>query len=84
MQIHYIHLGLEERATLILMRQEGHSLTFIAQQLKRSASTLSRELKRNNVALNQRYDAAKAGRRAREKEFIPRSMPCRAVSYAKS
>ena len=56
----------------MLMRQEGHSLSAIAQQLKRSANTLSRELRRNNVALNQPYDAAKAGRRAREKQFIPR------------
>ena len=64
----------------MLMRQEGHSLTSIAQQLKRSASTLSRELKRNNVALNQRYDAAKAVQRAREKQFIPCFTLCRVIA----
>lgn len=57
---------------LILMRQERHSFTAIAHQLKRSASTLSRQLRQNNVAINQPYDAAKTGLRAREKQFIPR------------
>jgi IS30 family transposase len=72
MQTHYKHLGPEERATLMLMRQDGHSLTTIAQQLKRSASTLSRELRRNSITTDQPYDAAKAGRRARAKLFAPR------------
>lgn len=56
----------------MLMRQAGHSLTAIAHQLRRSTSTLSRELKRNNVALNQPYDAASAGRLARTKQCAPR------------
>ena len=43
----------------MLMRQKGNSLTSIAQQLKRSASTLSRELKRNNVALNHQRQTAR-------------------------
>ena len=44
---HYKHLTIEERESLYLLRNQGVSLRKIAQQLGRSASTISRELKRN-------------------------------------
>jgi IS30 family transposase len=72
MQTLYKHLGSEEQTTLTLMRQDRHSLIATAQQLKRSASTLSRELRRNIITTDQPYGAAKAGRRARAKLFVPR------------
>ena len=55
----YHHLSPEERAVIMLERDRGYSLRQIAQQLNRSPSTLSRELKRNSAAL--RYCATRAG-----------------------
>lgn len=43
----YNHLTLEEREKLYAMQEKGVSLRAIAQELKRSHTTLSRELKRN-------------------------------------
>lgn len=47
MPSHYMHLRIEDRVALMLMRQSGHSLRAIASALGRSPSTLSRELRRN-------------------------------------
>jgi IS30 family transposase len=58
MQIHYKHPSPEDRVTLMLMCQDGYSLIASVQQLKRSASTLSRELRRNSMTTDQPYDAA--------------------------
>lgn len=44
---HYEQLCLRERIEIELMRREGLSLRFIAERLCRSASTVSRELRRN-------------------------------------
>ena len=44
----YVQLSLEERCTLAQLHQAGHSLRQIAAALDRSASSLSRELKRNS------------------------------------
>ena len=44
---HYKHLTIEEREKLYLMRGQGASLRKIACELGRAASTLSREVKRN-------------------------------------
>ena len=43
---HYKHLSIEEREKLYLMKGQGQSLRSIAKHLGRSASTISRELKR--------------------------------------
>jgi len=43
----YTHLSAEERDTLAVLHGKGLSLHFIAKELNRSPSTLSRELKRN-------------------------------------
>jgi IS30 family transposase len=43
----YKQLSAEERDILAILKSQGHSLRQIAQVLKRSPSTLSRELKRN-------------------------------------
>lgn len=44
---HYRHLGLEERCQVAELHQAGHSIQQIAAALDRSASSISRELKRN-------------------------------------
>ncbi|EZT28357.1 helix-turn-helix domain-containing protein, partial [Staphylococcus aureus] len=54
----YNHLTLTERARIEVLRQENYSLRSIARKLKRSVSTISREISRNN--LNQSYQAETA------------------------
>lgn len=44
---HYTHLSIEERESLLLGIGEGQSIREIAKELRRSPSTLSREIKRN-------------------------------------
>jgi len=56
----YRQLQPEERITLASLRQQGHSLRAIAQTLKRSASSLSRELRRNALPTGQGYVAHNA------------------------
>ncbi len=60
----YHHLSAEERAVLMIERQHGSSLRRIALRLGRSASTLSRELRRNGHTT---YDATQAGCGYRER-----------------
>jgi IS30 family transposase len=64
----YEQLKPEERATVMLMRQEGSSLRAVARQLQRSPSSISRELARHRVE-GQCYDATVAGQRARARRF---------------
>ena len=45
----YEQLKPEERATVMLMRQEGSSLRAVARQLQRSPSSISRELARHRL-----------------------------------
>jgi IS30 family transposase len=69
---HYQHLCPEERAIIMLERDRGSSLRQIALKLKRSPSTLSRELKRN--ATIDQYCAAQAGaayKRRRKRSIRP-------------
>jgi IS30 family transposase len=47
MKKNYKHLSVEERDHLSVLKGKGLSLRAISRALKRSASTLSRELKRN-------------------------------------
>lgn len=51
----YNHLTLEERGSLYLLRKAGYSLREIGEELGRSASSISRELKRN-LDLRERYN----------------------------
>lgn len=46
---HYHHLSIEERESILFMRGEGKGIRAIATALGRSASTISRELKRNQT-----------------------------------
>jgi len=73
---HYSHLSSEERGAIMVAKAGGASAREIAGLLGRSASTISRELKRNGYREPgrrhngrppkvQRYDATQAGRRAR-------------------
>lgn len=64
----YEQLKPEERATVMLMRQEGSSLRAVARQLQRSPSSISRELARHTVG-DQSYEAAVAGQRARTRRL---------------
>lgn len=80
---HYTQLTAEERAAIMLMRNEGFSMRHIACTLHRSPSTISRELKRNanwsdrGIYIDASlpapaYDARAAGIRAQRKRFKPR------------
>jgi transposase, IS30 family len=64
----YNHITLEERERLYALREQSKSLRFIAKILKRSQSSLSRELKRNikygEEFLNNEYLPCKAQRLA--------------------
>lgn len=70
MQNHYRHLNTEERVTLMLMHRQGDSLRTIGQVLRRSPSTLSRELRRNTES--SQYEVHAANCRARERRHQPR------------
>lgn len=70
MQNHYNHLSTEERVTLMLMRRQGDSLRAIGQVLGRSASTMSRELRRNSESGG--YETHAANAQARERRHRQR------------
>ena len=53
----YHHLSPEDRAMIMIERQNGSSLRSIARRLGRSPSTLSRELRRAGPGM---YDATRA------------------------
>lgn len=59
MKNHYHHLSTTDRVTLMLMMRQGASLRAVARELKRSPSTLSRELRRHTID-GQPYDAEAA------------------------
>lgn len=46
---HYKHITIDERETIFLMRNHGNSLREIASHIKKSYSTISRELSRNST-----------------------------------
>jgi IS30 family transposase len=56
----YHHLSPEERACIMLERERGSSLRWIAQALNRSPATISREIKRNSPKTS--YCATRAGK----------------------
>lgn len=85
---HYTHLSAEERGAIMAGVARGESARQIAQWLRRSASTISRELARNNHRQRCQgtrmgrpplpYDATRAGHRAwrlSRKPRRPRKLP---------
>jgi IS30 family transposase len=81
---HYHHLCPEERAIIMLERDRGSSLRQIALKLKRSPSTLSRELKRN--ATTDQYCAVQAGaayKRRRKRSVRPLKLTSNQALYDK-
>lgn len=67
---HYQHLTIDERESIQEMKLKGFSCRKIAEILKRSVSTISRELKRNSV--NGRYRPSRA-----QKKYQARRKNCR-------
>jgi IS30 family transposase len=67
----YEHLNSEERAVIMIERQRGASLRAIASLLGRSPSTLSREIRRNQVG-SRHYCASQASKayQARRKHSV--------------
>jgi IS30 family transposase len=83
MGTHYEQLSAEERATMMLMAQEGQSLRAMARTLHRAPSTISREWRRHSPPADasgtRGYDAKRAGQDARRCRFKPRRSPKLAV-----
>jgi len=67
----YKQLSAEERATIMLMRHEGSGLREMGRFLKRSPSTISRELARD-LGAGPGYVASLAGEQASQLRFKPR------------
>jgi IS30 family transposase len=65
----YHHLSPEDRAMIMIERQNGSSLRSIARRLGRSPSTLSRELRRAGPGM---YDATRAAEGYRERRGASR------------
>lgn len=76
MGTHYEQLSAEERATIMLMANEGKSLRAMARTLRRAPSTISREWRRHippaDAPGRSGYDAKLAGQEARRCCFKPR------------
>jgi IS30 family transposase len=66
------YLSLLERRRIATLRREGLSVRQVAEQLGRSPSTISRELRRNTAAYDRSYDGDLAHARARERARRPR------------
>ncbi|MCF6253777.1 MAG: IS30 family transposase [Thiomicrorhabdus sp.] len=58
---HYYHLRPEERAVMMIESIKGESIRSIGKILNRSASTISREMKRNKLQDTIQYCASRAG-----------------------
>ena len=69
----YRQLNAEERATIMLMQQQGSGLRTMGRFLKRSPSTILRELARN-LAGESGYSASKAGEQAIRLRAKPRKV----------
>ncbi len=68
---HYKHLTTQEREIILVKRVKGESIRIISNELKRSASTISRELKRNHNK-RKRYSPEKA-----TQDYHHRRLKCR-------
>jgi IS30 family transposase len=71
---HYEQLKPEEWAKVMPMNREGSSLRAMSRALKRSPSTISREIDRHRLN-GHAYDATQAGDRARARRFQRRKTP---------
>jgi len=72
----YKHLSTDERDILAVLKSKGYSLREIARTLKRSPSTLSRELKRNAAPVNTGYYLAhKAQERSDKRKHASHGRP---------
>jgi len=71
----YNQLTAAERTTLMVMRAEGASQSFVADHLGRDRSTICRELARNNGSQPAGYDAVLADARARDLRAAPATNP---------
>jgi IS30 family transposase len=70
----YSHLSSEERAVLQVERDNGTGIRAIARRLGRSASTLSREIKRLDASVYSAHAAGKGYRRRRSRSVRPRKL----------
>ena len=70
----YHHLSPEDRAVIMIERQNGSSLRSIASRLGRSPSTVSRELQRAGPGAYDATHAAQAYRDRRSASRCPRSL----------
>ena len=68
----YHRVTKEERRLIYFMRQEGDGIRMIARRLGRSASAVSRELRRNKGRKGYRYKQADARAQARAKRVVVR------------
>ena len=66
------YLSLLERRRIATLRRDGLGVREIAEELGRSPSTISRELRRNTAAHDRSYDGDLAHARARERARRPR------------
>ena len=71
----YNQLTAGERKTLMVMRSEGASQSFVAEYLGRDRSTICRELARNGGTRVAGYDAILADARARDLRAAPGTNP---------
>jgi IS30 family transposase len=71
----YNQLTAGERTTLMVMRSEGASQSFVAEYLGRDRSTICRELARNGGTRVAGYDAILADARARDLRAAPGTNP---------
>ncbi len=76
MNKHFEQLAAEERATIMVMAEEGKSLREMARTLHRAPSTISREWRRHaapeDTVGTRGYDDKRAGQEARRQRFKPR------------
>jgi len=84
----YRHISLEERDRIAEMKSLGHTVTEIAEALRRSKSTLSRELRRNATPAYKVYLSHRAHERAvtrkQEAGSRPRLKNEQIVTYVRS
>ena len=89
MRNHYQQIQAEERAVILLMRQQNSSVREIARSLSRAPSSISREVNRNLLATPASYDPVRAGARAKcmkqvvrqRRKLAPDTPLCGVVDY---
>ena len=63
--ISYVQLSLRERDRIAVLRAQGYSIREIGRRLRRTASTILRELRRNRAPVHDVYGGGSAHRRAK-------------------